>query len=742
MPVKGRPWSRRALGVLGVVAMSVGTLAAVGVTVVRRQLLDPQLYTAGLVEADAYERLYREVLPDPQVAAVTEDLIGGLDLKRIDPATARIFLTAALRWAVPPSTLQQGTEILIGGALAYVRGDTRRVEAAIDLHKVVARVEGVAVRSVRALLARLPDASSTTLDGYRRKLVDAVADLRRGRVPPEVPVPPAGSEPARVVEVVLDATGIEAGSPVGRVVEALALTGNVRDAAITAVTEVVRDHGARAQRRLQDRLENRTRFDPVAALETRGGERRIPVAGELNTVRDVASWFSWPLFAVGVGLIVGGAALRWRFGGNGTRRVYAVAAGLVAAGVVTAGAWVALRHLVDPPLGAATDTGPGTWNLPPALADLTRDVEGHLVASLQAASLRLAAVPVVAGVVLAGVTMLVTAARTARSASALRTRVVVGGLLVALVGVTLVWRSTDAASAGRACNGHPELCDRPYDEVVWAASHNAMSSPDVVYMWPEHDDTMREQLDAGVRALLIDAHYWTDVASTEQLTKLDPRITPAAAEWVRSTAGDRLRGRDGVFLCHNHCVFGGRPLADGLRDVREFLEENPDEVVTLVVQDEVEPRDLVATFEQVGLDRYAYTGRGREWPTLGSMIDAGTRLVVFAENRGSSRGWLRQAFAEMQDTGYGFSRPEEMSCDPNRGPRDAALFMLNHWVSPAAPDRSSATVVNRFDFVVERVRRCEAELGRRVNFIAADFTTNGDVVAAADAWNRVGTRTG
>ena len=66
-------------------------------------------------------------------------------------------------------------------------------------------------------------------------------------------------------------------------------------------------------------------------------------------------------------------------------------------------------------------------------------------------------------------------------------------------------------AAPRACNGHVELCDRPYDEVVYAATHNSMSSPDVVPVWPEHDGDLEAQLDAGVRALLIDTHYWPPV---------------------------------------------------------------------------------------------------------------------------------------------------------------------------------------------------------------------------------------
>ena len=65
--------------------------------------------------------------------------------------------------------------------------------------------------------------------------------------------------------------------------------------------------------------------------------------------------------------------------------------------------------------------------------------------------------------------------------------------------------------AGRLCNGHVELCDRRYDDVVQAATHNSMSSPDIVRVWPEHDGNIREQLDFGIRTLMIDASYWDGI---------------------------------------------------------------------------------------------------------------------------------------------------------------------------------------------------------------------------------------
>jgi hypothetical protein len=76
-----------------------------------------------------------------------------------------------------------------------------------------------------------------------------------------------------------------------------------------------------------------------------------------------------------------------------------------------------------------------------------------------------------------------------------------------------------------------------------------------------------------------------------------------------------------------------------------------------------------------------------------------------------------------------------MTCDPNRGPDDAPLFLMNHWVSRIAPDRQTAAIVNAHDAVVGRARRCATERGRLPNFVAVDFYGIGDVFDAVDELN-------
>ncbi len=86
---------------------------------------------------------------------------------------------------------------------------------------------------------------------------------------------------------------------------------------------------------------------------------------------------------------------------------------------------------------------------------------------------------------------------------------VLAAVFGAIVLIPLLWGlfSADESTAELPCNGDAELCDRPLDDVAFASSHNAMSIADYGWVWPMHDGTITDQLNGGIRALLIDTHY-------------------------------------------------------------------------------------------------------------------------------------------------------------------------------------------------------------------------------------------
>jgi hypothetical protein len=729
---RGRTRARRAATAAALLAMAIGYVLLAGSVMVHGQLLDDRLYKDALARADAYERTYTEVLVDPDVTEATEALIGRLRMERLDPADARVLATNSLRWAVPPSVLRSGTERLITASLAYIRGDVDRIDAAVDLLPVLDRLDSVTSRYALAAMAARADRVSTTVAEYAAALDDFVESLSRGRIPASVPVPSTGLD-REEVGAALDRVAQRTGSD--RVtVAALVAAGSDRDALATSAVGVLSDRVAETRAELREQLTGGRAFDVVTALAARGERAEPGVLASLNAVRDLVAVLGPLARGIGAALVVAGATalvvvhrtdLRWA--------VLLVGAGAVGAGVGTALTWLGIRWAVRPPLADATTAGPGTWDLPRALRELVADVESNVTASVAGAATRLVVVPMVAGLTAVAAVPLL-----ARRPTGSR-RVAVAALISAAGVAGVMWLLTSPDQRTEPCNGHVELCDRAYDEVVQAATHNSMSSPDVVKVWPEQDETIAEQLDSGVRGLLIDTHYWTPVASAGQLVDLAPGIPVPVVEAALARQEAFLDGRPGTYLCHNHCIWGGVPFVDALVDVRVFLEDNPREVVTLVIQDAISTEDTIEAFEAAELVPYLHVQPpGQRWPTLADLIDRGERLVVFAEEAGPPPDWYHAAFEQhIQDTPFRFRSAEELSCAPNRGPAEAPLLLANHWLQAVAPDRRNAAVVNAREVVVDRARRCEVERGQLPSFIAVDFSSIGDVLGAVDELNGV-----
>ena len=291
--------------------------------------------------------------------------------------------------------------------------------------------------------------------------------------------------------------------------------------------------------------------------------------------------------------------------------------------------------------------------------------------------------------------------------------------------VLLLVSACGGGSDGLTCNGYAELCDRSLDEIAVPATHNSMSNAlDPTWVLGTHHGDIRDQLEFGIRGLLIDTYY--GIATDERVV-----IAPEPYE----TAGVDERS---VYLCHGYCELGATGLVDALTDIRDFLRDNPNEVLVLFIQDQISPEDTAGAFEESGLISYVYTHEaGEQWPTLRTMIERGQRVLVMAENDASGPDWYHDGFKLTQDTPYSFPSPKDFSCEPNRGQPDSPLFLLNHWISKTEPSPDDAAVVNDFDVLLARARECQSKRGLFPNLIAVNFYDIGDLLRVVDVLNGV-----
>jgi hypothetical protein len=339
-----------------------------------------------------------------------------------------------------------------------------------------------------------------------------------------------------------------------------------------------------------------------------------------------------------------------------------------------------------------------------------------------------------------------------------RTALVAGltaGILVVVGagGFAFARGAADRANAAgvQKCNGDESLCDLPLNLAAFPGTHNSMSA--ALYpgwLFAEQVRTIGGQLNEGVRALLIDTHYGvqsaarmpgseTPVILTDRAAELqspvggeediDPAVAQRAAD-LASRTSPRADAKRELYLCHNYCEMGAVRFADALGEIKTFLDSHPDDVVMTIIQDATTPADTAAAIEQAGLGERVYTlDPNKPLPTLGEMIRSRRTLLVFAENGGDGAPpWYQEAYEQwFQETPYAFSDVSEMNCGPNRGPPNAPLFLVNHWVSASPPDPKRAGAANSAKVIEERLRRCLAERGLLANVIAVDFASRGDL---------------
>jgi hypothetical protein len=121
------------------------------------------------------------------------------------------------------------------------------------------------------------------------------------------------------------------------------------------------------------------------------------------------------------------------------------------------------------------------------------------------------------------------------------------------------------------------------------------------------------------------------------------------------------------------------------------------------------------------------------------MIRDGGRLVVMVEegSGGEAAPWLLSGFDVTQDTPYTFPTVDSFSCAPNRGPADAPLLLVNHWLSGFTALVTNAQLVNARDVLLPRAEACRDERGQAPTILAVNFVSIGDVFAVADELNEL-----
>lgn len=264
---------------------------------------------------------------------------------------------------------------------------------------------------------------------------------------------------------------------------------------------------------------------------------------------------------------------------------------------------------------------------------------------------------------------------------------------------------------------------RPFNEYTWISTHNAFATT----LLPNQTLSIREQLDSGVRSLMLDLHP----------------------------------SNGAVRLCHGSCI-GTEPTFSSLLNetIIPFLNRTPDAIVTLHLEDYLDRTQLGnAFFDAPGAISASFDADGwktDEWPTYQQIVDSGQRLLIFSQRLESSgnidtgRGTLHVMYDKDYIVENGWSIGDtifkhDYSCRSRWDgvPLDTAtawrktwsrLFVMNHF--HGTPFGNHAPADNHYDVLRDRIdNECLPAARRIPNFVAVDFFQNGQLGGVVGALN-------
>ncbi len=268
--------------------------------------------------------------------------------------------------------------------------------------------------------------------------------------------------------------------------------------------------------------------------------------------------------------------------------------------------------------------------------------------------------------------------------------------------------------------------DRRLDEVSFLGAHNAFTNyEDSRWSSAAQSESVRHQLDNGVRGLSLDTHWY------ERSTWLC--VISFGSDCYPSDA----------YLCHGECkTFAGvtyalprQSLQSSMQTVVDFLAANPHEVVTIFLEDYVSAQQLGSSLGRVrGLDQLlfrpdAWNVRQQGWPRMTDLVGSGKRLLIFSDEPDREhlgvmydKAWTVSNFWSLGDLGNDVSCVSRWSDVPldRQEPGFRRLFTMSHHRN--VPTAINAALDNGTKLRDRIDRQCRpAAGGRDPNFVSVDF---------------------
>jgi len=280
--------------------------------------------------------------------------------------------------------------------------------------------------------------------------------------------------------------------------------------------------------------------------------------------------------------------------------------------------------------------------------------------------------------------------------------------------------------------------DRLYHEVTFLTAHNAFSNEEDGYIQPQQKWGLRKQLENGIRGFMLDTHYSSSLFGKSKKIRLCHYNAAITQMFLRP-----FKGRPATFI-------------KSLKIIKQFLEENPKEIITLFLENYTELNDIDKAISKSGIidlvlkpsDWNPCTKMG--WPHIRWLQKQNKRIVVF-----NQRGESHYCFDEWSshcENQYG-------TTDTNRAIKERLeskkashklrhLYVMNYfphfYVKPIQRinfSKINSQGTNRLlkKSITQGLYANKLYKHRYPNFIAVDFANEGNILGLVNHINKQAT---
>ena len=186
---------RSIFGVIFGIIIFAGFFAYLMIANVRDNFLDSAFYNESLAENSIYDRIYDEVLVDPEYEKAGE-LLGDIDVSQED--VARVA-----KGIITPTYLQSQVEGAITGTIDYLNKETDEPAIFIDLGPPLDNVKPTLLAYIDERIDALKEVPVATIGELETELENIFRTLDEGKIPTEIPVIP---DPELLVSSYVDDT--------------------------------------------------------------------------------------------------------------------------------------------------------------------------------------------------------------------------------------------------------------------------------------------------------------------------------------------------------------------------------------------------------------------------------------------------------------------------------------------------------------------------------------------------------